>query len=37
MMGLKIDNSVIDTWLSKMEMATENIASLMVAGNLAVN
>jgi len=36
-MGFKIDNSPIDTRLSKMEAAIENIASLMIASNLAVN
>ncbi len=37
MMGLKSNSSPIDTWLSKMETAIENIASLMVASNLVVN
>jgi hypothetical protein len=36
-MGLKIDSSPVNTWLSKMEVAIENIASLAVVGNLAVN
>jgi hypothetical protein len=36
-MGLKTDNSPIDTRLSKMEVAIENIASLVAVGNLAVN
>ncbi len=36
-MGLKTDISPIDTWLSKMEVAIENIASLTTASNLAVN
>ncbi|CAK9271015.1 unnamed protein product [Sphagnum jensenii] len=36
-MGLKIDNSSIDMWLSKMEAAIENIAFLAVIGNLVVN
>jgi hypothetical protein len=36
-MGLKIDSSPIDTWLSKMEAAIENITSLTIASNLAVN
>jgi len=36
-MGLKIDSSPIDTRLSKMEAAIENIASLTTASNLAVN
>jgi hypothetical protein len=36
-MGLKINNSLVDVWLSKMEAPIENIMSLTVAGNLAVN
>jgi hypothetical protein len=36
-MGLKTDNSPIDTRLSKMEAAIENIASCMTASYLAVN
>ncbi len=36
-MGLKIDNSPIDLWLSKMEAAIENIAFLVTVGNLVVN
>jgi len=36
-MGLKTDNSPIDTRLSKMEAAIENIASLTTVSNLAVN
>jgi len=36
-MGLKTDNSPIDTRLSKMEATSENIASLTTASNLAVN
>jgi hypothetical protein len=36
-MGLKTDSSPIDTRLSKMEAAIENIASLTTANNLAVN
>jgi len=36
-MGLKIDNSLVDAWLSKMEAAIENIASFATAGNLVVN
>jgi hypothetical protein len=36
-MGLKTDNSPIDTRLSKMEATIENIASLTTASNLAVN
>jgi hypothetical protein len=36
-MGLKTDNSPIDTQLSKMEAAIENIASLTTINNLAVN
>ncbi|CAM6069356.1 unnamed protein product [Sphagnum tenellum] len=37
MMGLKIDNSHVDVWRSKMEAAIENIASLAVVGNPVVN
>jgi hypothetical protein len=36
-MGLKIDSSPIDAWLSKMDVAIENVASLMVVGNITVN
>jgi hypothetical protein len=36
-MGLNTDSSPLDAWLSKMEAAIENIASLAAAGNLAVN
>jgi len=36
-MGFKIDNSPVDTQLSKMEVAIENIVSLVTIGNLAVN
>jgi hypothetical protein len=36
-MGLKIDSSPIDARLSKMETAIENIVSLTVASNLAIN
>jgi truncated hemoglobin YjbI len=36
-MGFKIDNSHVDAWLSKMEAAIENIASLTAVGNLVVN
>jgi len=36
-MGLKIDNSPVDTRLSKMEAAIKNIASLAAVGKLAVN
>jgi hypothetical protein len=36
-MGLKIDSSLVKVWLSKMEVAIENIASLTAVGNLAVN
>jgi hypothetical protein len=36
-MGLKIDNSHVDARLFKMEATIENIASLVTAGNLAVN
>jgi hypothetical protein len=36
-MGFKIDNSPIDTRLSKMEAAIENMVSLATIGNLAVN
>jgi hypothetical protein len=35
-MGLKIDNSLVDTQLSKMEAAIKNITSFAAAGNLAV-
>jgi hypothetical protein len=36
-MGLKTDNSLVDARLSKMEVAIENIASLVATGNLVVN
>jgi hypothetical protein len=36
-MGLKTDNSPINTRLSKMEAAIKNIVSLTTASNLAVN
>jgi hypothetical protein len=36
-MGLKIDSSLVDVRLSKMEATLENIASLAVIGNLAFN
>ncbi len=36
-MGFKTDSSPIDARLSKMEVATENIAFLMAVGNLAIN
>ncbi len=36
-MGLKTDISLVELWLSKMEAAIENIASLMAIGNLIVN
>jgi hypothetical protein len=36
-MGLKTDSSPIDTRLSKMEAAIENIAFIMTVSNLAVN
>jgi hypothetical protein len=36
-MGFKTNNSLVDMWLSKMEAAIKNIASLVAAGNLAVN
>jgi hypothetical protein len=36
-MGLKTNSPPIDARLSKMEAAIENIASLVAAGNLAVN
>jgi hypothetical protein len=36
-MGLKTDSSPIDTRLSKMEAAIENIASLTTVSNLAIN
>jgi hypothetical protein len=36
-MGLKIDNSPIDARLSKMDATIENIVSLAIVGNLAVN
>jgi hypothetical protein len=36
-MGLKIDSSLVDARLSKMEAPIENIVSLATIGNLAVN
>jgi hypothetical protein len=36
-MGLKTNNSLVDAWLSRMEAAIENIASLAAVGNLVVN
>jgi hypothetical protein len=36
-MGLKIDSSPVDTRLSKMEAAIENIASFAAVGNFVVN
>jgi hypothetical protein len=36
-MGLKIDSSLVDARLSKMEVAIKNIASFVAVGNLAVN
>jgi hypothetical protein len=36
-MGLKIDSSHVDTRLSKMEVAIENIVFFMAVGNLAIN
>jgi len=36
-MGLKTDNSPIDTRLSKMEATIENITSLTTSSNLAIN
>jgi hypothetical protein len=36
-MGLKTNNSHVDTRLSKMEVAIENIASLAAISNLVVN
>jgi hypothetical protein len=36
-MGLKINNSLVDARLSKMEATIENITSLVVADNLVVN
>jgi hypothetical protein len=36
-MSLKTDSSPIDTWLSKMEVAIENIVSFVAANNLAIN
>jgi hypothetical protein len=35
-MGLKTDSSPVDVWLSKMEVAIENITSLAAVGNLTV-
>ncbi len=37
MKGFKIDSSLVDVWLSKMEATIENIAFLAVVGNLAIN
>jgi hypothetical protein len=36
-MGFKIDSSLVDTWLSKMEATIKNIVSLATAANIAVN
>ncbi len=36
-MGLKTDSSLVDARLFKMEVAIENIMSLIVASNLAIN
>jgi hypothetical protein len=36
-MGFKTNSSPVDTRLSKMEAAIENIASFTTASNLAVN
>jgi hypothetical protein len=36
-MGLKIDTSPVDAWLSKMQVAIENIAFFTTVGNLVVN
>jgi hypothetical protein len=36
-MGLKIDSSLVDARLSKMEATIKNIMSLTAAGNLVVN
>jgi ATP-dependent helicase/DNAse subunit B len=36
-MGFKIDNSLVDAWLSKIEVVIENITSFAVVGNLVVN
>jgi hypothetical protein len=36
-LGPQTDNSFVDAWLSKMEVIIENIASLIVIGNLAIN
>jgi hypothetical protein len=36
-MGLKIDNSLVDARLSKMEAAIKNIVSLAAVSNLATN
>ncbi|CAK9882225.1 unnamed protein product [Sphagnum jensenii] len=36
-MGFKTNNSPIDAWLSKMEVAINNIVSLAATSNLVVN
>jgi hypothetical protein len=36
-MGLKTDSSLVNAQMSKMEVAIENIASLVAVGNLAIN
>ncbi|CAK9274137.1 unnamed protein product [Sphagnum jensenii] len=36
-MRLKTDNSHADAWLSKMEVAIEDITSFTAANNLAIN
>jgi hypothetical protein len=36
-MGLKTNNSHVDAWLSKMEVAIEHITSFTAVNNLAIN
>jgi hypothetical protein len=36
-MGVKIDMSPVEVWLSRIEAANENIASLTTIDNLVVN
>jgi hypothetical protein len=36
-MGVRTDSSPVDTWLSKMEAAIENIVSFAAIGNLVVD
>jgi hypothetical protein len=36
-MGLKIDSSLVDARLSKMEATINNIASAVTVGNFAIN